>query len=160
MEATRSLGGNFDVDYKTLLGEDWTLSINQMFFHTQLSDALVFRENQSSQFFYENADGPIATQGIETNVKLAYKDFKLFANYALIDTRLKYDNLNGKNRITPEHNFGSVLMFEQNGKWRIGYDAYYTGEQFGFIQKIGKKIQNTDEQQFKSVIHRGERRGW
>ncbi|MEM9297190.1 MAG: TonB-dependent receptor [Bacteroidota bacterium] len=129
-EAERSVGGNLDVNYQTLLGEEWTLSINQLFFYTRLNDALVFRENNLGQFFYENADGPVTSQGIETNIKLGFRDFKLFANYALINTRLKYDNLNEQKPLTPKHSIGSVLMYEVEDKWRIGYEAYYTGRQF------------------------------
>jgi len=129
-EAERSIGGNLDVNYQTLLGDEWTLSINQLFFYTRLNDALVFRVNNLGQFFYENADGPVTSQGIETNIKLGFRDFKLFANYALINTRLKYDNLNEQKPLTPKHNIGSVLMYELEDKWRIGYEAYYTGRQF------------------------------
>ena len=28
------------------------------------------------------------------------------------------------------HNAGAILMYEQEGKWRIGYEAYYIGQQF------------------------------
>ncbi|MEM6813335.1 MAG: TonB-dependent receptor [Bacteroidota bacterium] len=129
-EAERSVGGNLDFNYQTLLGDEWTLSINQLFFYTSLNDALVFRENSLGQFFYENADGPVTSQGIETNIKLGFRNFKLFANYALINTRLKYDNLNEQKPLTPKHNIGSVLMYEVEDKWRIGYEAYYTGSQF------------------------------
>jgi outer membrane receptor for ferrienterochelin and colicins len=129
-EAERSIGGNLDINYQTLLGDEWTLSINQLFFYTSLNSALVFRENNLGQYYYENADGPVTTQGIETNIKLGYRDFKLFANYALINTRLKYDNLNEQKPLTPKHNIGSVLMYEAEDKWRIGLEAYYTGTQF------------------------------
>lgn len=129
-EAERSVGANFDVNYKVLLGDEWTLSVNQLFFYTRLKESIVFRQNNLNQFFYENADGPVTSSGLETNIKLGYKDFKLFANYALIDTRLKYDNLNEQKPLTPKHNIGAVLMYEEHGKWRVGLEAYYTGSQF------------------------------
>ncbi len=129
-EAERSIGGNLDFNYQTLLGEELTFSINQLFFYTSLNDALVFRENNMGQFYYENADGPVTSQGTETNIKLGFRDFKLFANYAFINTRLRYDNLNEQKPLTPKHNIGSVLMYEVENKWRIGYEAYYTGSQF------------------------------
>ena len=128
-DAERSVGGNLDFNYQKILGKEWTLSINQLFFYTSLQDALVFRQNNAEQFFYENADGPVVSSGIETNIKLGFRDFKLFANYALINTRLKYDNLNEQKPLTPKHNIGSVLMYEVEDKWRIGYEAYYTGRQ-------------------------------
>lgn len=129
-KAERSVGGNLDFNYQTFLGDEWTLTINQLFFYTSLNDALVFRENNLGQFFYENADGQVTSQGIETNIKLGFRDFKLFANYAYINTRLRYDNLNEQKPLTPKHNIGSVLMYEVEDKWRIGYEAYYTGSQF------------------------------
>lgn len=131
LDAERSYGGNFDINYKTALGNEWTFSINQLFFYTRLDDPVVIREElNTNTFFFENADGPVRTQGIETNVKLTFRDFKLFLNYALLDTELKYDNINAQKPLTAKHNGGAVLVYEQHGKWRIGLEAYYTGEQF------------------------------
>lgn len=130
INAERSVGGNFDFNYKTILGDEWTFSINQLFFYTSLNDALVFRQNGIGQYVYENADGLVTSKGLETNMKLTYKDFKLFANYALINTRLEFDNLNEQKALTPKHNIGAVLVYEQEGKWRIGLESYYTGRQF------------------------------
>ncbi len=129
-EAETSAGANFDINYKTYWGNDWTFSINQLFFYTELQNSLVFRENPTDNFFFENADGLVTSTGFETNLKLTYKDFKLFANYAFIDTKLKFDNLNRQKPLTPKHNIGAVLMYEEHGKWRVGLESYYTGRQF------------------------------
>lgn len=131
LNAEKSASTNLDFNYKTALGNDWTFSINQMFFYTQLNDPVVLRDNTiNSTYFFENADGPIQTQGIETNLKLTYKDFKFFLNYALIDTELKYDNINNQKPLTAKHNIGAVLVYEQEGKWRIGLESYFTGKQY------------------------------
>ena len=128
-QAERSIGVNLDINYQTLIGDELTFSINQLFFYTGLNSALVFRENNMGQYYFENADGPVVSMGTETNIKLGFRDFKLFANYALIDTRLQYDNLNEQKPLTPKHNIGSVLMYEVEDKWRVGIEAYYTGKQ-------------------------------
>ena len=128
--AEKSIGGNFDINYSTLFGDKWTFTVNQLFFLTQLQNALVFRENGLGQYYYENADGPVTSRGLETNIKLTYGDFKLFANYAYINTLIEYDNLNHQKPLTPMHNIGAVLMYEVEDKWRIGYEAYYKGSQF------------------------------
>jgi len=113
MNPETSIGGNFDINYKTVLFEKMTFSINQMFYLTQLRNALILRENsQQNNFFYENADGNILSSGFETNVKLTYADFKLYLNYAFINTELKYDNINNQKPLTPKHNAGFVLMYE------------------------------------------------
>ncbi len=131
MNPERSVGGNFDVNYKTVFFDALTFSINQLFYITQLKDALVLKGNQAdNSFFFENADGNILSSGFETNAKLAYADFKLYVNYAFINTKLQYDNINQQKPMTPEHNAGFVLMYETEGKWSVGYELYYTGTQF------------------------------
>ncbi len=131
LDAERSYGGNFDINYKTALGNDWTFSLNQLFYYTQLSKPVVLQEDTGSgTFFFENASGPVRTQGLETNLKLTYKDFKFFLNYALIDTELQYTNDDRQKPLTAKHNIGAVLVYEQHGKWRVGLESYYTGRQF------------------------------
>ena len=58
--------------------------------------ALVLRDDSNNDYYFENADGNILSTGFETNLKFTYNDFKLFVNYALNDTKLKYDNLNNQ----------------------------------------------------------------
>lgn len=131
LEAERSYGGNFDINYKTALGSEWTFSLNQLFYYTRLSNPLVLTQNPAAgTFFFENASRPVQTQGMETNLKLTYRDFKFFLNYALIDTELQYLTNDLQKPLTAKHNIGAVLVYEQHGKWRIGLEAYYTGRQY------------------------------
>ncbi|WP_323757850.1 TonB-dependent receptor [Roseivirga sp.] len=131
LDAEKSFGGNFDINYKTSIGERWTFSINQLFFYTQLNDPLALRQVPlTNSFRFENAGDHMRSQGLETNLKLTYNDFKLFFNYALIDAQEKFDNRNDQKPLTAKHNIGAVLVYEEEGKWRIGLEAYYTGEQY------------------------------
>jgi len=131
MNPERSIGGNFDLNYKTVFFDALTFSINQLFYITQLKDALVLRENKADNtYFFENADGNILSSGFETNAKLAYSDFKLYFNYAFINTQLQYDNINNQKPLTPKHNVGLALIYETEEKWSVGYELYYTGSQF------------------------------
>ena len=129
-EAERSFGGNFDLHYQSLIAGRLTFSINQFFFYTRINEALVLREAGTGNYFFENADGTVDSRGFETNMKFTCGDFKLFLQYALIDVKLNYDNINRQKPLTPRHNAGAVLVFEQHGKWRIGLETYYTGPQF------------------------------
>ena len=108
-----------------------TFSINQLFFLTQLKNALVLKENNTTNLaYYESADGNILSSGFETNIKLTYDDFKLYVNYAFTNTELQYDNINNQKPLTPKHNAGFVLFYEIENKWSAGYEVYYTGKQF------------------------------
>lgn len=126
-----SIGGNFDLNYKTALGEKMTFSINQLFFLTRLKNALVLREDAIDDLYYfESADGNILSSGFETNIKFTYRDIKLYLNYAFVNTELQYDNINDQKPLTPKHNAGIVLFYEVEEKWSAGYELYYTGSQY------------------------------
>ncbi|MEM6799769.1 MAG: TonB-dependent receptor [Bacteroidota bacterium] len=130
-EAEVSAGGNFDLNYQTVIGDKLTFSINQLFFYTRLNNAIVLQEASGlGNFSFENADGAIDSRGFESNIKLTYHDFKLFLQYAFTDVKLNYDNINNQKPLTPKHSAAAILVFEQHGKWRIGLESYYTGSQF------------------------------
>ncbi|MCB0856338.1 MAG: TonB-dependent receptor, partial [Bacteroidetes bacterium] len=131
IKAERSLGVNFDLNYETLIGDKMTFSINQFFFFTRLNQSLVLEQNPSTQkYFFSNADGTVDSRGFETNIKLTYGYFKLFFQYVFVDVQLNYNNINNQKPLTPRHNAGAVLVYEQHEKWRIGLESYYTGQQF------------------------------
>ncbi len=131
IHAETSVGGNFDINYRTVFFDQLAFSVNQLFYVTQLKNALVLRENNPSNvYFFENANGNVLTSGFETNLKLIYNNFKLFFNYALINTKLKYDNINNQQPLTPKNNAGFVVMYDEEEKWSVGYELYYTGWQY------------------------------
>lgn len=127
----KSIGGNFDINYKTLLFDEISFSVNQLFYFTRLNNPLVLNPDSLAKevYYFENADGQIDTKGFETNIKLGYQDFKLFFGYTFNDNKRHYYNLNNRTPLTPKHRIGTVLMYEVEGKFRIGLEAYYTGSQ-------------------------------
>ena len=129
VDAERSYGVNFDVNYQTRLSDEIGFSINQLFYVTAINDGLLLNSTDNGLFQFENATDEIFSKGAETNIKFTYKDFRWFLNYALIDTKLNYLPGNPQKPLTAKHNAGSVLMYESE-KWRIGYETYYTGKQF------------------------------
>ena len=129
VDAERSYGVNFDVNYKTRLSDEIGFSVNQLFYATAINDGLLLNSTDNGLFQFENAPDEIFSKGAETNIKFTYKDFRWFLNYAFIDTKLNYLPGNPQKPLTAKHNAGSVLMYESE-KWRIGYETYYTGKQF------------------------------
>jgi len=129
IDAERSYGVNFDVNYQTRLSDEIGFSINQLFYVTAINDVLLLNSADNGLFQFENAPNEILSKGAETNIKFTYKDFRWFLNYALIDTKLNYLPGNPQKPLTAKHNAGSILMYESE-KWRIGYETFYTGKQF------------------------------
>ena len=129
VDAERSYGVNFDLNYQTRLSDEIGFSINQLFYVTAINDGLLLNSKDNGLFQFENATDEIFSKGAETNIKFTYKDFRWFLNYALIDTKLNYLPGNPQKPLTAKHNAGSVLMYESE-KWRIGYETFYTSKQF------------------------------
>ena len=128
LNAERSYGMNFDVNYKGAISDKITFSINQLFYLTSIDNALLLNSLSNGDLQFTNAKGNVLSKGSETNVKFTYKDFRWFINYAYINATLNYLPNNPQKPLTAKHNAGSVLMYE-NEKWRIGYETYYTGKQ-------------------------------
>ena len=150
----RSYGGNVDFNYRTVLGEKVTFSINQLFFYTYLNNPLLLEYQTGGLYQFINSSGHIDTRGTETNIKIGYEDFKLFLGYTFTDTRLHQNGILTNTPLTPKHRINSVLMYEVEDKWKVGLEAYYfspqklsdgaTGKQYvlcGFmVEKLWEKF--------------------
>jgi outer membrane receptor for ferrienterochelin and colicins len=75
-KAEQSVGGNLDINYKTPLSDKLFLTINTLFFYTQVNNPLVLVPTSAGLYEFQQPKGFIDTKGIETNVKLTYGDFK------------------------------------------------------------------------------------
>lgn len=126
--AERSYGLNLDFNYKNLIADKITYSINQLFYVTDIQNALLLESTENGLLQFTNAPKSVRSLGAETNIKFTYKDFKWFINYAFINAKLNYLPNKPQKPLTAKHNAGMVLMYE-NDKWRVGYEAYYTGKQ-------------------------------
>ena len=125
----KSYGANADINYRTNIGNDWTFSINHLFFYTYLDNPLLLQNIATNTYQFINSSGYIHTKGTETNIKIGYDDFKLFLGYTFTDTRLIENGINTENPLTPKHRINSVLMYEIEDKWKIGLEAYYFSPQ-------------------------------
>jgi len=78
-----------------------------------------------------NSPGESRIRGSEVLLRYYWRDFKLTASYLYLDATER-DPLGGERRriaLTPKHSAGFVAMWEQHGRGRLGFEAYYTGTQ-------------------------------
>jgi iron complex outermembrane receptor protein len=125
----RSYGANADINYRTNISDDWTFSINHLFFYTYLDNPLLLQNIAANTYQFINSSGYIHTKGTETNIKIGYDDLKLFLGYTFTDTRLIENGITTDNPLTPKHRVNSVLMYEIEDEWKIGLEAYYFSPQ-------------------------------
>jgi outer membrane receptor for ferrienterochelin and colicins len=130
LKAERSRGGTFDVNYRNAVGEKFSYSLNQMFFYTHIEDPLVLLSSPIGLFNFANANRPVRSAGFETNVRASYDFVKLFAGYTYTNAKAKYLTGNQILPLTPRSKINSALLFEKEGNFKAGIEAYYTSSQY------------------------------
>lgn len=134
----RSYGVNADINYKTRFADnEVSFSINHLFFYTRIHDPLLLQPD-GSNFRFNNVSGHIDSKGMETNVKLGYKHFKLFLGYTFTSAYLHQGNTKTESFLTPKHRLNTVLLYEVEEKWKVGLEAYYFSKQQVSDGKTGK----------------------
>lgn len=120
----RSIGGNWDINYRTNIG-DIGVSFNHLFFYTRLNDPLVRINTPGGAVQFINSTGHLDTKGMETNLRLLYGDFKLFIGYTYTDANTHFNSNKEWLPLTARHRLNNVLMYEKDEKWKLGLEAYY-----------------------------------
>ena len=129
LKAERSLGGTFDLNYRATIADKIGLSLNQMFFYTQITDPLVLVERKSGEFAYANANSSVISRGFETNLRADYNIAKLFIGYTYTDAKAGYLPGNRILPLTPKSKINSSLIFEEHDSFKAGIEAHFTGRQ-------------------------------
>lgn len=124
----RSVGGNWDINYRTKIG-DVGVSFNHLFFYTKLKRPLVLVGAPGGKIQFQNSTGYIDTKGMETNLRLLYGDFKLFIGYTYTDANTHFLNNKEWLPLTARHRLNNVLMYEIEDKLKLGLEAYYFSPQ-------------------------------
>ena len=124
----QSIGGNLDFNYRTTIGE-LGFTMNHLFFYTRLNKPLVMTWDPLDQITFYTANGHIDTKGMETNLRLTYHDFKLFVGYTYADVTKYIDGVKTTYPLTARHRLNHVLMYEREGRLKIGLEAYYFSPQ-------------------------------
>lgn len=138
-KAEQSLGGNFDINYKTMLSENMFFSLNALLFYTQVKNPIVLVPTGTDFYEFQQPKGFIDTKGIETNIKLTYGDFKLFTGYTLADVQQHYNGVKAPFPLVAKHRLNNVLMYEIEEKVKMGLEAYYFSPQLLNDGAIGKE---------------------
>jgi outer membrane receptor for ferrienterochelin and colicins len=127
-DAERSLGANFDINYKKSVTDELTLSSNILFFYTQIENPLML-SNVGNAYEFQQFDGYIDTKGAEVNMKWSYHDFKLFVGYTYSDVNTYSNGDKSTFPLVAKNRLNNVLMYEKHENFWIGLEAYYFSPQ-------------------------------
>ncbi len=131
LKAETSMGGNADLLYRTRMGDNSSITINQSFFYTQIDQPLVLRADSliNGVISYTNANDNITTQGAETNLNLTIGEINLVAGYTFTDARRHFDTVNTIMPLTAPHRLALDFIWNQENNWKIGLEGFYTSKQ-------------------------------
>lgn len=177
VKAEKSYGGTADVNYKTNIGDDFIISLNQMFFYTKISNSTILLQNEAQYFYFSNSTQAVNSLGFESNAKIIFKEyFKLFAGYTFTNAKAKYLPVIQNIRLLPNNKLNLALLYEKERNFKLGLEGYFTDKQylynnfqtpsyweFGFMaEKVFGKIAvfinaenftDTRQSKYKSVVN-------
>jgi iron complex outermembrane receptor protein len=133
----RSVGGNWDINYRTTIGKVG-FSLNHLFFYTTLKNPLVLVNVTGGKMEFQNSTGHLDTKGMETNLRFTYGHYKLFIGYTYTDANTHYSSKRKWLPLTARHRLNNVLMYEIEDKLKIGLEAYYYSKQRLSDGSLGK----------------------
>jgi len=128
-QAENSIGLNGDIAYKSIIGDNMLLSLNQMFFYNIIQNPIVLNKDLTTDnYIFQNAANDMVSQGFETQLKFTFWKITWFLGYTYTDV---YFNANEKETIVlnPKHSVKGDFLFVEDGKWRIGLDYEYKSPQ-------------------------------
>jgi len=125
-----SYGVNADINFHTILFEKIGVQVNQALYYTHIDNPVVITNNTSGQKVLQNESYVVNSYGTDTYVRLTYKTVELYLGYnhteALLETATTYMNM----PFNPKDKFSTTLAYEIEGKWRMGIEGSYSGNQY------------------------------
>lgn len=131
VKAERSYGGGIDIGYRTAIGDNFFININQMFFFTYLDKPLVLSQTSVNSGIYNflNANGYTRSFGGETFFKFGFYDFVLFVGYTYTNAFNRFNGQDFVLPLTPQHSLKGDLLYAITGKLRAGLDYEFKSSQ-------------------------------
>ena len=122
---------NLDFGYRLIIDE-FVLKLNQAFFYTNIKNAVIpnYFASKSMPVFINNSHSSLITKGFDTNILIALDELELFADYSFVNVKKTENGITAPLELTPKNKLNLTLTYEEEGKWRTGLEAFYTGKQY------------------------------
>ena len=125
----RSIGANWDINYKQKIN-GWQLTVNQMFYVTQINRPVIEDPNGGVNYNYINASKPLNTKGFETYVAVIHHGLEMYLGYTYTIAKQLYNPVQPFVPLSAKSKFAAVISNEFSARFRACIEASYTGKQY------------------------------
>jgi outer membrane receptor for ferrienterochelin and colicins len=126
LEAETAQTGSIDVGYQS-----GPVELGATLFMSDIDQAVQLQDVDTDSVRLINAAGPTRTRGGELLARYRWESFTFTGSY--VHVHATESDASGAGRrtvpVTPRDTAGFVAMWEEHGIGRIGFEAYYTGDQ-------------------------------
>lgn len=128
----KSVGYNFEFNYKKVWDDGTKIFINQAFFLTQLDHPIVANEDMTTgNVSFSNQSKPVISKGADTYIRTVLYEWELYLGYTFTMAERTYLSTNQFMPITPKHRFAFTLVKDFNAiGLRFGAEGSYFGSQY------------------------------
>ncbi len=139
LKLEKSKGINADVNYHRTIARHTSITLNQAFFYSDLSQPVIDSSTIANVKYMMNAEKSIRTAGLQTYARLEKGDWELYLGYVFTHVRKMYDAKNPLVTVTPKHNLSAMIMREINGNLHAGIESSYIA---GQVDQYYKPVKN------------------
>jgi iron complex outermembrane receptor protein/outer membrane receptor for ferrienterochelin and colicins len=129
LKAEQSSGINWDINYKNFTG-DWHVTVNQMFYITQIKNPVVQQNLTGNVINFYNATQPVKSKGFETYVAATLDELEIYIGYTYTVAKQLYDAAHPNVSLSAKNKLATVISFEVTDALRLGWETAYTGKQY------------------------------
>lgn len=125
----RSAGLNWDINFKKQVN-GWHLTVNQMFYITEIRKPVVFYTLPNNVIYPINMNKPLHTKGFETYIAATHDELELYLGYTYTVAKKGYDAIQPYVSLSARNKFAGIIAYEFSPHFRAGVEASYTGRQY------------------------------
>jgi iron complex outermembrane receptor protein len=100
-----------------------------MVFYTRINKPVELVQSQFGEYEFEVQDGHYDSKGTETNIRLKYGQYVLYAGYTFAKVQQRFNETRSDFPLSARHRANALFIYEVRTNLRIGFEAAYTGKQ-------------------------------
>lgn len=126
----KSYGINTDINYHVMLFDALSLQVNEALYYTHIDNPIMITTNTAGQRNLQNGNYMVNSYGTDTYIRLAYDEVELYLGYNHTDARQETSATYMNMPFNPKDKFSATLAYDIEGKWRMGIEGSYSGNQY------------------------------